>query len=57
MVFTKCPQEQREQLQALRQAAFESDGESLVSGLSADRRRSLCAREFRKLGFTVSVTP
>ena len=23
-------------------------------GLSADRRRSLCAREFRKLGFSVS---
>uniref|UniRef100_U3KMZ6 Engulfment and cell motility 3 n=1 Tax=Oryctolagus cuniculus TaxID=9986 RepID=U3KMZ6_RABIT len=43
-------QEQREQLQALRQAAFEPEGESL----SADRRRSLCAREFRKLGFTNS---
>lgn len=48
------PQEQREQLQALRQAAFESEGESLGAGLSADRRRSLCAREFRKLGFSVS---
>ncbi|XP_034494062.1 engulfment and cell motility protein 3 isoform X3 [Ailuropoda melanoleuca] len=47
-------QEQREQLQALRQAAFESEGESLGSGLSADRRRSLCAREFRKLGFSNS---
>ncbi|XP_069918698.1 engulfment and cell motility protein 3 isoform X1 [Oryctolagus cuniculus] len=46
-------QEQREQLQALRQAAFEPEGESL----SADRRRSLCAREFRKLGFTVSDPP
>ncbi|XP_074142580.1 engulfment and cell motility protein 3 isoform X2 [Sminthopsis crassicaudata] len=45
-------QEQREQLQALRQAAFELDGESQGSGLSADRRRSLCAREFRKLGFS-----
>nr|XP_012598056.1 engulfment and cell motility protein 3 isoform X6 [Microcebus murinus] len=45
-------QEQREQLQALRQAAFESEGESLGTGLSADRRRSLCAREFRKLGFS-----
>ncbi|XP_038386697.1 engulfment and cell motility protein 3 isoform X3 [Canis lupus baileyi] len=44
--------EQREQLQALRQAAFESEGESLGAGLSADRRRSLCAREFRKLGFS-----
>lgn len=48
------PQEQREQLQALRQAAFEPEGESLGAGLSADRRRSLCAREFRKLGFSVS---
>nr|XP_036881288.1 engulfment and cell motility protein 3 isoform X4 [Manis javanica] len=47
-------QEQREQLQALRQAAFEPEGESLGSGLSADRRRSLCAREFRKLGFSNS---
>ncbi|XP_066874381.1 engulfment and cell motility protein 3 isoform X3 [Kogia breviceps] len=47
-------QEQREQLQALRQAAFEPEGESLGAGLSADRRRSLCAREFRKLGFSVS---
>nr|XP_055161610.1 engulfment and cell motility protein 3 isoform X1 [Nyctereutes procyonoides] len=46
--------EQREQLQALRQAAFESEGESLGAGLSADRRRSLCAREFRKLGFSNS---
>ncbi|XP_032743730.1 engulfment and cell motility protein 3 [Rattus rattus] len=47
-------QEQREQLQALRQAAFEPDGESLGTGLSADRRRSLCVREFRKLGFSNS---
>ncbi|XP_023379287.1 engulfment and cell motility protein 3 isoform X5 [Pteropus vampyrus] len=47
-------QEQREQLQALRQAAFEPEGESLGAGLNADRRRSLCAREFRKLGFSVS---
>uniref|UniRef100_A0A8C9US95 Engulfment and cell motility 3 n=1 Tax=Spermophilus dauricus TaxID=99837 RepID=A0A8C9US95_SPEDA len=47
-------QEQREQLQALRQAAFELEGESLSTGLSADRRRSLCAREFRKLGFSNS---
>ncbi|XP_047383799.1 engulfment and cell motility protein 3 isoform X2 [Sciurus carolinensis] len=45
-------QEQREQLQTLRQAAFELEGESLGTGLSADRRRSLCAREFRKLGFS-----
>ncbi|KAL0622144.1 Engulfment and cell motility protein 3 [Plecturocebus cupreus] len=47
-------QEQREQLQVLRQAAFEADGEFLGTGLSADRRRSLCAREFRKLGFSNS---
>lgn len=47
-------QEQREQLQALRQAAFEPEGESVGAGLSADRRRSLCAREFRKLGFSNS---
>ncbi|XP_040109308.1 engulfment and cell motility protein 3 isoform X1 [Oryx dammah] len=47
-------QEQREQLQALRQAAFEPEGESMGAGLSADRRRSLCAREFRKLGFSNS---
>ncbi|XP_023379285.1 engulfment and cell motility protein 3 isoform X2 [Pteropus vampyrus] len=48
------PYSQREQLQALRQAAFEPEGESLGAGLNADRRRSLCAREFRKLGFSVS---
>ncbi|XP_009194901.1 engulfment and cell motility protein 3 isoform X2 [Papio anubis] len=47
-------QEQREQLQVLRQAAFEVEGESSGTGLSADRRRSLCAREFRKLGFSNS---
>ncbi|XP_030099359.1 engulfment and cell motility protein 3 isoform X2 [Mus musculus] len=47
-------QEQRDQLQALRQAAFEPEGESLGTGLSADRRRSLCVREFRKLGFSNS---
>ncbi|XP_012927014.1 engulfment and cell motility protein 3 isoform X2 [Heterocephalus glaber] len=47
-------QEQRDQLQALRQAAFEPEGESLGTGLSADRHRSLCAREFRKLGFSNS---
>ncbi|XP_028624394.1 engulfment and cell motility protein 3 isoform X2 [Grammomys surdaster] len=47
-------QEQRDQLQALRQAAFEPEGESLGTGLNADRRRSLCVREFRKLGFSNS---
>ncbi|XP_040592445.1 engulfment and cell motility protein 3 isoform X3 [Mesocricetus auratus] len=47
-------QEERERLQALRQAAFEPEGESSGTGLSADRRRSLCVREFRKLGFSNS---
>ncbi|GAB1293565.1 Engulfment and cell motility protein 3 [Apodemus speciosus] len=47
-------QEQRDQLQALRQAAFEPEGESSGTGLSAERRRSLCVREFRKLGFSNS---
>ncbi|XP_042133491.1 engulfment and cell motility protein 3 isoform X1 [Peromyscus maniculatus bairdii] len=47
-------QEQRDQLQALRQAAFEPEGEPSGTGLSADRRRSLCVREFRKLGFSNS---
>lgn len=40
-------------LHGLRQAAFETESES---GLSNERRRSLCAKEFKKLGFSVSVT-
>ncbi|KAG8521797.1 Engulfment and cell motility protein 3 [Galemys pyrenaicus] len=47
-------QEQRDQLQALRQAAFEPEGESPGTGLNVERRRSLGAREFRKLGFSDS---
>lgn len=38
-------------LHGLRQAAFETESES---GLSNERRRSLCAKEFKKLGFSVS---
>lgn len=48
------PQEQREQLHSLRQTAFESESEAPASTFSTERRRSLCAKEFRKLGFTVS---
>ncbi len=40
-------------LHGLRQAAFEMESES---GLSNERRRSLCAKEFKKLGFSVSTT-
>ncbi|XP_028906564.1 engulfment and cell motility protein 3 [Ornithorhynchus anatinus] len=47
-------QEQREQLQSLRLAAFEPDGGSPTGGLNTERRQSLCAREFRKLGFSNS---
>ena len=47
-------QEQRELLQSLRQTAFESEGEAPASNFSTERRRSLCAKEFRKLGFMVS---
>ncbi|KAF7225212.1 transcript variant X3 [Nothobranchius furzeri] len=43
-------QEQRDILHALRQAAFETDSEN---SLSHERRRSLCAKEFKKLGFSV----
>lgn len=39
-------------LHGLRQAAFEMESES---GLSNERRRSLCAKEFKKLGFSVST--
>lgn len=45
-------QDQREVLHGLRQLAFESESES---SLSNERRRSLCAKEFKKLGFSVSV--
>lgn len=46
-------QEQRELLQSLRQTAFESESEASASNFSTERRRSLCAKEFRKLGFMV----
>lgn len=45
-------QEQRDILHNLRQAAFETESEN---SLSHERRRSLCAKEFKKLGFSVSV--
>ncbi|XP_009892783.1 PREDICTED: engulfment and cell motility protein 3 [Charadrius vociferus] len=47
-------QEQRELLQSLRQTAFESESEAPASNFSTERRRSLCAKEFRKLGFNNS---
>uniref|UniRef100_A0A8C5GYC9 Engulfment and cell motility protein 3-like n=1 Tax=Gouania willdenowi TaxID=441366 RepID=A0A8C5GYC9_GOUWI len=43
-------QEQRDILHGLRQAAFETESEN---SLSHERRRSLCAKEFKKLGFSV----
>ncbi|XP_056216830.1 engulfment and cell motility protein 3 isoform X3 [Falco biarmicus] len=50
-------QEQRELLQSLRQTAFESEGEAPASNFSTERRRSLCAKEFRKLGFMNNSNP
>ncbi|XP_014457523.1 engulfment and cell motility protein 3 isoform X1 [Alligator mississippiensis] len=50
-------QEQRELLQSLRQAAFESENEASASSFSTERRRSLCAKEFRKLGFMNNSNP
>ncbi|KFW60944.1 Engulfment and cell motility protein 3, partial [Pygoscelis adeliae] len=50
-------QEQRELLQSLRQTAFESESEAAASNFSTERRRSLCAKEFRKLGFTNNSNP
>lgn len=50
-------QEQRELLQGLRQCAFESDSDPTTGTLNADRRRSLCAKEFKKLGFTNNTNP
>uniref|UniRef100_A0A8C2PTY1 Engulfment and cell motility 3 n=1 Tax=Cyprinus carpio TaxID=7962 RepID=A0A8C2PTY1_CYPCA len=47
-------QEQRDMLHGLRQAAFETESES---GLSNERRRSLCAKEFKKLGFSNNSNP
>uniref|UniRef100_A0A663MPE3 Engulfment and cell motility 3 n=1 Tax=Athene cunicularia TaxID=194338 RepID=A0A663MPE3_ATHCN len=50
-------QEQRELLQSLRQTAFESESEAPASNFSTERRRSLCAKEFRKLGFMNNSNP
>ncbi|KAI7811564.1 engulfment and cell motility protein 3 [Triplophysa rosa] len=47
-------QDQREMLHGLRQAAFEMESES---NLSSERRRSLCAKEFKKLGFSNNSNP
>ncbi|XP_041694148.1 engulfment and cell motility protein 3 isoform X2 [Coregonus clupeaformis] len=47
-------QDQRETLHALRQAAFETESEN---SLSHERRRSLCAKEFKKLGFSNNSNP
>uniref|UniRef100_A0A8C9GBT7 ELMO domain-containing protein n=1 Tax=Pavo cristatus TaxID=9049 RepID=A0A8C9GBT7_PAVCR len=50
-------QEQRELLQSLRQAAFESESDAPAGTFSTERRRSLCAKEFRKLGFMNNSNP
>lgn len=50
-------QEQRELLQSLRQSAFESESDAPAGTFSTERRRSLCAKEFRKLGFMVRPQP
>ncbi|OWK61741.1 Engulfment and cell motility protein 3 [Lonchura striata] len=50
-------QEQRDLLQSLRQTAFESEGEVPAGAFSTERRRSLCAKEFRKLGFMNNSNP
>uniref|UniRef100_A0A8C3UKS2 Engulfment and cell motility 3 n=1 Tax=Catharus ustulatus TaxID=91951 RepID=A0A8C3UKS2_CATUS len=50
-------QEQRDLLQSLRQAAFESESEVSAGTFSTERRRSLCAKEFRKLGFMNNSNP
>ncbi|XP_017579849.1 engulfment and cell motility protein 3 isoform X1 [Pygocentrus nattereri] len=47
-------QEQREALHSLRQAVFETESEG---SLSNERRRSLCAKEFKKLGFSNNSNP
>uniref|UniRef100_A0A8C3GAX4 Engulfment and cell motility 3 n=1 Tax=Cyclopterus lumpus TaxID=8103 RepID=A0A8C3GAX4_CYCLU len=47
-------QEQRDTLHNLRQAAFENESEN---SLSNERRRSLCAKEFKKLGFSNNSNP
>ncbi|KAM4767278.1 engulfment and cell motility protein 3 isoform 2-T2 [Cyanocitta cristata] len=49
--------EQRDLLQSLRQTAFESESEVPTGSFSTERRRSLCAKEFRKLGFMNNSNP
>ncbi|KAM6973790.1 engulfment and cell motility protein 3 [Aplochiton taeniatus] len=46
-------QDQRDIIHGLRQAAFETESDSL----SHERRRSLCAKEFKKLGFSNNGNP
>ncbi|XP_067905849.1 engulfment and cell motility protein 3 isoform X2 [Heterodontus francisci] len=50
-------QEQRDMIHSLRQAAFESDTDTSPGNFNTDRRKSLCAREFRKLGFPNNANP
>ncbi|XP_048371714.1 engulfment and cell motility protein 3 [Sphaerodactylus townsendi] len=50
-------QEQRELLQSLRHSAFELENDSSSSSFNTERRRSLCAKEFRKLGFVNNSNP
>ncbi|XP_061826210.1 engulfment and cell motility protein 3 isoform X1 [Nerophis lumbriciformis] len=47
-------QEQRDNLHILRQTAFETESEN---SLNNERRRSLCAKEFKKLGFSNNSNP
>ncbi|GCC17608.1 hypothetical protein chiPu_0021557, partial [Chiloscyllium punctatum] len=49
--------EQRDMIHRLRQAAFESDADASAGNFNTDRRKSLCAREFKKLGFSNSANP
>ncbi|XP_072277803.1 engulfment and cell motility protein 3 [Pyxicephalus adspersus] len=48
--------EQRQHLQNLRLSAFPNEGDE-DGHMTAEKRRSLCAREFRKLGFTNNGSP
>ncbi|XP_077310208.1 engulfment and cell motility protein 3 [Lithobates pipiens] len=48
--------EQRQQLQNLRLTAFPNEGDE-EGRMTVDRRHSVCAREFHKLGFTNNGSP
>ncbi|XP_078400106.1 engulfment and cell motility protein 3 isoform X2 [Cetorhinus maximus] len=50
-------QEQRDMIHSLRQAAFESESDTSPGNFNTDRRKSLCAREFKKLGFPNNANP